>query len=311
MSGNAFSKPRFLDENDSVYSLAEAEKFAIWIVTPPGYPHSQCFEDLAFAMQVAFRNLGFKAPVMKDLNFTAEKTIVLGPHLLPSLPLDLMPPGAVLFNLEQVSDDSPWLTSDYLTLARQNTFWDYSHINKRAWLEFGVNTDAICEVGYIEELTRIRPQPRRDIDVLFIGSLNRRRKRILDHLRSEGIAVHWLFNVYGEERDEIIARAKVLLNFHQHDAQIFEIVRVSYLLANHCCVVSETGADKSAERHFSEGIEFCSYEGLVGACLALLSNEKKQEALRQRGHEVITKFDQTKLLKRALLDSKLLDSLDA
>lgn len=308
MSDYPSSKPRFLDETDPVYRAAKAEKFAIWIVTPPEYPHSQCFDDIAFAIQVGFRNLGFKAPVIKDLNFTADKTIVLGPQLLSGFPLDLMPSNAVLFNLEQISNDSPWLaTSDYLSLARQNTMWDYSPLNKRAWLEFGVNTDAICEVGYVEELQRVKPHLRRDIDVLFIGSINRRRKRILEHLRSMGVAVHWLFNVYGAERDEMIARAKVLLNFHQHDAQIFEIVRVSYLLANRCCVVSETGADIDTERHFSKGIEFCPYDGLVDACLSLLGNEKKQEELRQRGYEAIIKFDQTKLLERALLDSRLLD----
>ena len=311
MSDYPSSKPRFLDETDPVYRAAKAKKFAIWIVTPDGYPHSQCFDDIAFAMQVGFRNLGFKAPVIKDLNFTSDKTIVLGPQLLSGFPLDLMPSNAVLFNLEQISNDSPWLTSDYLTLAKQNTLWDYSPINKRAWLKFGVNTDAICEVGYVEELKRIKPQIRRDIDVLFVGSINKRRKRILKHLRSAGVAVHWLFNVYGAERDEIIARTKVLLNFHQHDTQIFEIVRVSYLLANRCCVVSETGTDKGAERHFSEGIEFKSYDGLVGACLSLLGNEKKQEELRQKGYEAIKKHDQTKLLQRALLDSRLLDGTNA
>lgn len=311
MSDYPLSKPRFLDETDPGYRAAKAKQFDIWIVTPDEYPHSQCFDDIAFALQVGFRNLGFKVPVIKDLDFTADKTIVLGPHLLSGFPLDLMPPNAVLFNLEQISNDSPWLTSDYLTLAKQNTLWDYSPINKRAWLKLGVNTDAICEVGYVEELKRIKPQIRRDIDVLFIGSVNRRRKKILELLRSEGVAVHSLFNVYGAERDEIIPRAKVLLNFHQHDAQIFEIVRVSYLLANCCCVVSETGADIYAERHFSKGVEFCSYDGLVGACLSLLGNEKKQEELRQRGYEAMTKLDQTKLLQRALLDSSLLNSTNA
>ena len=308
MSDYPSSKPRFLDETDPVYRAAKADKFAIWIVTPDEYPHSQCFDDIAFAMQVGFRNLGFKAPVITDPSFKADNTIVLGPQLLSGFPLDLMPPNAVLFNLEQISNDSPWLTPDYLSLVRQHTLWDYNPINKRAWLKFGVNTDAICEVGYVEELQRIKPQIRRDIDVLFIGSLNRRRKKILEDLRSTGVAVHWLFNVYGAERDEIIARAKVLLNFHQHDAQIFEIVRVSYLLANRCCVVSETGADIDTERHFSQGIELCSYDSLVDACLSLLGNEKKQEELRQRGHEALTKFDQTTFLKRALLDSRLLDS---
>jgi hypothetical protein len=39
-------------------------------------------------------------------------------------------------------------------------------------------------VGYVPELERIRPAPAEDIDVLFFGSVNDRRQRVLDQLRA-------------------------------------------------------------------------------------------------------------------------------
>ena len=51
------------------------------------------------------------------------------------------------------------------------------------------------------------------------------------------------FNAYGGKRDALIARAKVVLNIHYYAAQVFEIVRVSYLLANSKAVVTEIGPD--------------------------------------------------------------------
>lgn len=311
MSHAASSKSRFLDDNDLGYASAKPNTFAIWIVTPSGYSHSQCFDDIAFSLQVAFRNLGFKAPVMNNPKWISDTTLVLGPNLLPGFPRNLVPPNAIFYNLEQIYDGSPWLTKEFLALAGQNKLWDYNHINKHAWLKLGVNTDAICEVGFVKELQRIEPQKSRDIDVLFVGSLNERRKTILERLQSEGVSVHWLFNVYGEERDQIIARAKLLLNFHQHETQIFEIIRVSYLLANRCCVVSETGCNRDAEQHFSEGVEFSSYDSLIHVCLSLLADEDKQENLRHRGYEAIKDFDQTKLLEKALLESQLIDETPA
>ena len=48
-----------------------------------------------------------------------------------------------------------------------------------------------------------------------------------------------------------IARSKIVLNLHQYDAQVFEIVRVSYLLANRRAVVSERGANPTEDRDLS------------------------------------------------------------
>jgi hypothetical protein len=52
--------------------------------------------------------------------------------------------------------------------------------------------------------------------------------------------VHHAYDVWGPARDELIARAKVVLNLHYYEAAIFEQVRVSYLLNNEALVISES-----------------------------------------------------------------------
>ena len=50
--------------------------------------------------------------------------------------------------------------------------------------------------------------------------------------RPSGANVIPVFGLYGPPRDALIARSKIILNMHLYDAKVFEIVRVSYLLAN-------------------------------------------------------------------------------
>ncbi len=38
--------------------------YTIWIVTPPGYIHSRCFEEVALSLQEAFEALGYDVPMV-------------------------------------------------------------------------------------------------------------------------------------------------------------------------------------------------------------------------------------------------------
>ena len=81
-------------------------------------------------------------------------------------------------------------------------------------------------IGYAPQLTRIAPAAE-DVDVLFVGSLNDRRRTVLDALEAKGAKVERVFGVYGPERDGWLARAKICLNLHFYEARVFEVVRVS------------------------------------------------------------------------------------
>ena len=158
---------------------------------------------------------------------------------------------------------------------------------------------AHCGIGYAPELTRIASAPE-DIDVLFVGSVNERRLIVLKQLAERGINVDARFNLYCSERDAFVARAKIILNVHFYDARLFEIVRVSYLLANHKCVVSETGSDTAFENQFGSGIAFAPYTALAETCMRLLQDPAARGAVAEAGFDRFKAKPQTEYLRLAL-----------
>lgn len=280
-------------------------QFSIWIVSPPGFPHSRCFEEVALALQEAFAVLGHLAPVVTDPAQIRGWAVVLGAHLLPRLPLPL-PSRLILYNLEQITDGSEGVIPEYLQLLRRYPVWDYSARNIERLKTLRIADAALCGIGYMPGLSRIPPAGE-SIDVAFIGSLNQRRIPILEELSSHGKIVEAPFNVYGAQRDKVIAAAKIVLNYHHFEAQIFEIVRVSYLLANRKCVVSETGLDEALEAPFRDGVAFASYDKLVETCLRLLDDPAERGRLAERGFELFRAQSQVPLLERALAQLPLPD----
>jgi hypothetical protein len=276
-----------------------AREFSIWIVTPPGYSHSRCFEEVALSLHEAFKALGRNVPVVTDAGELRGTVIVLGGHLLPKLPPAApLPTDLIIFNLEQIYLGSPWLEPHYVALLKQYPVWDYSRQNIAALAGIGV-TAALCGVGYMPALTRIAPA-QKDIDVLFIGSENARRFKVLSEIGASGVTLVAVFDFYGEKRDALIARAKIVLNMHFYDAKVFEIVRVSYLLANRACVVSETGQDPELEAPLAGGVAFAPYDGLAPACLGLLRDDAARESVAEKGFERMRALSQVDMLERAL-----------
>jgi hypothetical protein len=273
---------------------------AIWIVSPPGYPHSRCFAEVALALRSALKSLGADAPIVTEPPLQFERTIVLGANLLPHLGAIALPPRVIIYNLEQILDGSPWLQPAYIDLLRRHAVWDYSNRNIAALKELGIDHAVHCGLGYAQELSCIGREAE-DIDVLFVGSMNERRKNVINRLSAAGLKVAALFGVYGRTRDSYIARARVCLNVHFYESRVFEIVRVSYLLANERCVVSESGNDPELEDPFDGGIAFASYDRLAETCAALIPDTRKRESLARKGFEIFRNMPQAEMLRRAIL----------
>jgi hypothetical protein len=278
--------------------ISETE-YSIWIVTPTGYTHQQCFNEIATSLHCAFLQLDIDVPVIEDVRRGAGKIITLGSNLLKDVDPDRLPRNLILYNLEQISVGSPWCSENYINLLGRYPVWDYSRANIRALRELGIENVELCEIGYVPELTRI-PSGVEDIDVLFIGSMNARRKKILRELKQKGLKVVPLFDVYGEQRDRYISRAKIVVNIHFYEAKIFEIVRVSYLLANKKCVISESGQDKELEGSFSQGVVFTDYDDIVATTLYYLEHEAARRTVAERGYCSIQQRSQTDYLNDLL-----------
>lgn len=256
--------------------------FAVTVVSPPGYPHSAAFHEVAETLHHALLALGLDSVMTREGRLDSRRHIVLGSNLLPHYGL-LLAPDAILYNLEQVYTGSSWITPELLHLLRRHVVWDYSEANARAFARLGVRVERVLPIGYVPELTRIRFAATRDIDVLFVGALSPRRQRIIDRMRAVGVNVVAAFGVYGRARDLLLARTKLVLNVHGREGGVLEMVRLSYLLANGCAVLSERCADPAEEAPLAHAIAFAGYDALPERAAQLVASPAEREQLARDG----------------------------
>ncbi|MDE3022441.1 MAG: glycosyltransferase family 2 protein [Pseudomonadota bacterium] len=279
-------------------NITVSEKFAITLVAPPDYLHILGLIEVAEALHFGLIELGVDSIVTANLNEPGRRPVLLGANLLAKMPPLSLSPDTIIFNLEQMDPDSFWVDHTYLDLMRFHEVWDYSERNISFLREKGITNVRHVPLGYVQQLSRI-PQVDKDIDVLFYGSMNTRREQILIALEQQGLNVVHVFGVYGQERDALIARAKVVLNIHFYESKIFEIVRIFYLLSNQVCVLSETGKDPM-ETLFSDGLIFASYDELVKTCLNLVADDARRREVAKEGLKLIKTMKQSVILKQSV-----------
>ncbi len=284
------------------FYYAASVRFAVAVVSPPSNPTvGGGFREIAEGLHHTLLALGHDSVLTSRLDLDDRRTIVFGANHLVHYGLEV-PEDPIFYNLEQLGDDSPWMAMpEFIDLFRHHQNWDYSQANIEYLATLGLPRSTYVPIGYAPELTRIPPAAE-DIDVLFYGVLSERRYGILKDLHDRGLRVKWLSGVLGASRDAWIARSKIVLNVHYWEAKIFEIARVSYLLANKRVVVSERGADPTFEREFESGVAFADYDDLVDRCVELLGDERARRKLAKRGYQAFSARDQAAIVVRALAD---------
>ena len=273
-------------------SPAQGTRYALRVVRPAGFVHSEAFAEVADAIESALDELGRRGPQGGD----GVRDILLGWNLLR--PDEVLPADTILYNLEQVSPDSPWFPAGAFARLAGHEVWDYSATNVRALAAQGIPARHV-PVGYSPTWSRIE-RVAEDIDVLFYGGMNERRWNVTEALEQRGATVGVLTDCYGVERDGFIARARIVLNMHYYEARNFETVRVAYLLANGRFVVSETGSDPALEAPYAQGLAFAPYEQLVDTCMHYLHRRAERRAIAQRGYDIIRARPMTASLREVL-----------
>lgn len=275
----------------------------IVIFRPPGYIHSSAFREIAESIYFAAQRLGYTVRLTENSCISDAVNILFGIHLLDPKVVDSLPKNSIIYNLEQIDANNEWLQNSFRFISRFTT-WDYSQRNIERSQQLGLNAKILwVPIGFVPELARIPAVPTQDIDVLFYGSINPRRQFILDALKQAGINVVAAFNSYGKSRDELIARAKLVINIHYYQTNIFELVRVSYLLANSKAVVAEVNEDTEIDPELRPGIATTTYDNLVNTCLGLLADDQARKALASRGFASFSQRDFRKFLCDALAAS--------
>lgn len=192
------------------------------------------------------------------------------------------------------------MQSNVVMWMRAFNCWDYSEKNIKFLNHNGINNVKKFSFGWQPELNRISRNGPQDIDVLFYGSMNSRRLKIIDGLKSVGLRVENIFGVYGLERDSYISRSKLVLNMHYYDSHIFEVVRVFYLLQNGVPVCSEVNPSTEIDSRWISGVSAVPYDNIVYECKRLIDNDSDRLNLGYRGLSAIREFNQVDVMRHLL-----------
>ncbi len=240
------------------------------VVVSPTSIHTQCFAEMATSLTWALTQLGHDA--FRDTTVRpGTRGIILGARAG-----DSFTPDTILYNGEQVNKDGMW--PGLVELYSKHTIWDYSAANAARYAEWSLKTPPVVRPGYCPVLVNRIPKRTRIYDVVFFGSVNDRRRKILDGLREKSLSVLEVpFGVYGKERDEFIAQANLCINIHYYESAIFESVRCSYLAMNGVHVLSERSVDDEGAEW---GMPGAAYEDLVQTAHNYLMADAREEMAR-------------------------------
>lgn len=278
------------------------KKINICLIRPDNYIHSCAFLELGELIYFSLKDLGFETTFGFNQIAHDVKNILIGCHLLDPKFIEQVPKSTIILNTEQIYSDTTDWNKNIFAWVKNFEVWDYSARNIEKLEEIGVNKVKHFKIGFQKELARLDKSKKKDIDVLFYGSVNERRKDILDKLVAKGLTVKTLFGVYGRERDELVERSKLVLNHHFYNSQIFEIVRVFYLLTNSVAVVGEVNESTSIDAMFREGIYAAKYDDLVAGCIELVKDDSLRQRIQVKALNSISKYPQ-KLFTQEVLDS--------
>lgn len=228
--------------------------------------------------------------------------IIFGAQVLPIDFLGRLPKNTIIYNFEQMrglSKDK--IRPEMHYYSNEFQIWDYSPSNLSSWEMLGAKNVQVVPVGYAPTLTRIPKPSVQDIDILIYGLTGDKRLSVFHQLSQAGLSVMFVSGFYGEARDQLIARSKIVLNINLYDiSQIFEIARVSYLLANKKAVIGTLDPNTYIEPDLLEAIKFVTPDKIVETCIDFLTYDYERGLLEQKGFDLFARRDIKNILQTAL-----------
>ena len=222
---------------------------------------SHFLNEIGEVLRETFEELGFQATLSHRIQeVPARWQIALAPHELFVLDPGQFPfgkdPESLYLAVTTEQPGSVFFEKALETLSPFDAIWDLNSLSRDLLGRFGFSNTLPFRLGYHsywDWTDRLRVEE--EVDVLFIGSLNERRRGILSRLESDlpGVRFEILTaeqgqplsldreDVYYEEkRARALLSAKICLNLHDGDLPFFEGHRIEGLfLSQRRFVVSE------------------------------------------------------------------------
>lgn len=206
---------------------------------PDGFQHAAALADPLLFFQHELARAGADVTVGVNQLKRNAPNLVFGAHLGFDKAV-LSQVECVFVNLEQTGAGGASLAPWYLSLLRWSATVDYHGENIAAYAQSS-RPSHLVRFGCAPYLAApALPLEERPIDVLFLGAVTGRRKALLQRLQDAGVdVVAPAAPIYGEDRDALVRRSKLVLNASAYPSARFEQVRASVVLSCGTPVVTE------------------------------------------------------------------------
>lgn len=256
---------------------------------PPGYLHSLGFLDQARYARYQFRRLGAEVTIGKNRLREDSVNIIFGAHL--GFPASLKQRyTCVFFNLEQLGEGGARVSQDYMDLLTSSAVMDYDERNLAA---YGCKAGDVPVVSFAAApylaSDDVLPLENRPIDLLFFGSMNDRRRALIQRIEACGWNVAMFDQpLYCEERDHFIRQSKAVFNCHFYETSRFEQARAFHTLSLGTPVVSERTQRTQPPVAFEDAVSWVTDESLE----EFFSNEFMSSQWVAKAHSQMANFSE-------------------
>ena len=283
---------------------AKSDKFNLVRIVPDNgyYVHAQVFHEIEAAFFFTLKRMGFDVTNTINDFVPDARNIVFG---MQHCPVDVVrhdiPKNTIVYSLEQMRDIPECIR--WCRKYRGLEVWDYSILNKETLELAGVENIKVVPIGYVPEISYVDREPpeKRDIDILAYMSPGPRRLKIMDQFKNNpNINFVHLQSCYGEERDSYMARAKLIINIHNYDNKIFEMVRISHALQQGIPILAERAPDTDFPDYMEDTVNLSTYNRFVDTTYKLLKKPEELEASAVRALEKFKQSPMTTFLEEAL-----------
>ena len=146
---------------------------------------------------------------------------------------------------------------------------DYCELNVKVTKQYYKNNFKIMNIP----ARNITLQNKEDYtyDIIFIGSMNKRRETILNKLK-EKYKLLIVENVYGEELKQLCNQSNICLNIHYYENAILERVRLNEMMEYGIKIISEKPCD--------EDMDICKYYKSIHF-IKIIDNDNSDELINK------------------------------
>lgn len=258
--------------------------------------HETC-GDIVEAFRLAAESLGYPTRFTPCCIVPGEINILFFFWDVPWEQIEQHHPDCIVVNFEPMVHGTHAWNERYLDVLKRCYLWEYSKSNFQRHRQLGYRNADYVALGWepgaaeILPLAGILPNEQQDIDVVFFGSLTRRRIDILEGLMARGWRVEvnrgraWTL----AERNGFMRRAKIVLNLHNwEESRVVEVPRLSILLRHRKAVVCELYPDSEVEAAVRAAVVGAPYERLIETVEQLLADAPRRAALERAALDVFS-----------------------